>query len=315
MSHEIMIPTDNLPAHIINKELAKSMNEEAGEGISSGAVPRLKVVGKGSFAFKDGDEELIIKPGEMVNVDDNLYMKAVILRAKGPLSRAYYVAEFDPNASDVSAPDCFSNDGLKPDNSVAKPICDVCANCPQAAFGSALKGEGQACTQTKTLAALFPKSPSSTYKVKVTPKALRNFKTYVKKLDAAGIPLRYVFTLIGFVPEETYPVLTFQYGGPVPENAIGKIDALAESAEVLDIIEDKMSASAPKQVTTAEVQQGAKQEPVVEKVVEPEVVKEEVDDPFAAAPETSKTVEVESTTEVAGAAELTAEEIEAELFG
>jgi hypothetical protein len=266
MAHEIMIPTaENLPAHIINPEMARQANADAAANISTGFPPRIKMAGK-TFAVVDGGgAETAIKNKEMVEgPDENMYLKTVVLRARGPLQKVFYINEYDPNA-DGGAPDCFSNDGERPDGSIATPQCDVCANCPQNAYGSARKGEGKACADNKILALFLPNR--GVHQLKITPASLKNWGMYVKKLSAAGIPVGMVFTLVGFDQEATFPVLTFQYGGPLPEAAVGKLADMAASTEAEDIITSKITAAAAPATTSAkpaEKKPEPKPEPVKE---------------------------------------------------
>lgn len=319
MSHEIMIPdAAQLPAHIINPELARQIAEKAGEGISAGRVPRIKMASK-TFVLVDSDGvETIIMPAELeIHKDGNQYLAGIVLDVKGPLPRAFYIAEYDKDA-DAEAPDCFSNDGLKPDASVKSPQCDVCAGCPQAAYGSAKKGEGQACAQTKIAAVLIPKR--GVYKLKVTPAALKFWKSYCKSLGNAGLPLTMVRTLIGFKQDETYPILQFQYGGPVIADQSDKsmriIAALAEKAEsqeVRDIIEDKMQAAPPK---TEGKSAAKKVEEPAKKVEEPVKKPEPVEDELGLGLGEDEPVEqkaAEPDKEVASTNELSDDDIAAEL--
>jgi len=254
MASEIMIPdVAELPAHILNPELARQANEDAAFGVSAGFPARIKMAGK-TFMLVDGNgEETPIKAGQLFKgPDDNLYLKTVVLRAKKELQKVWYATKYNKDA-EGQAPDCFSNDGVKPDASIAAPQCDVCANCPHNAFGSAVNDSGQAtggkaCSDNKILAVFLPnKGPHS---LKITPGSLKNWGLYVKALTSRGIPVGNVFTLIGFVNEATYPVLTFQYGGPLPEQAVGKLAELAVSPEVEEIVTQRITAQTSAPVPT-----------------------------------------------------------------
>lgn len=63
---------------------------------------------------------------------------AVVLDYNPNRSRAYYAGEFDPESP--TKPDCWSNDGVKPDDSVEIPQAGNCANCPMSAKNSRVRG-------------------------------------------------------------------------------------------------------------------------------------------------------------------------------
>jgi hypothetical protein len=249
MAHEIMIPdAAQLPAHIVNPELARQANEDAMANISTGMPPRIKMAGK-TFMLVDGaGEETPVKAKQLVEgPDENMYLKTVVLRARKNLQKMWYAAKYDPNV-EGQAPDCFSNDGEKPDSSIASPQSEVCANCPLNAYGSGTDANGnatggKACSDNKILAVFLPNHGIHT--LKITPASLKNWGLYVKKLNAAGIPVGNVFTLVGFDQTATFPVLTFQYGGPIPETAIAKLAEMAQSPEAEEVVSMRITAQAP----------------------------------------------------------------------
>jgi hypothetical protein len=243
-----MIPdAAQLPAHIINHELARQANEDAAAGISTGFPPRIKMAGK-SFALVDGGgTETPVKAKELVEgPDENMYLKSVVLRARVPLQKVWYATKFDPSAEGQS-PDCFSNDGAKPDATAPSPQCDTCAACPNNAYGSGTDANGRAtagkaCADNKILAVFLPNK--GVHSLKITPASLKNWGLYVKRLSSAGIPVGNVFTLIGFDQAETFPILTFQYGGAIPETAVEKLAALAQSPEAEEVITNRIQGQA-----------------------------------------------------------------------
>jgi hypothetical protein len=262
----LMIPdAASVPAHIKNPELAKQANEDAAAGISTGIPARVKLSGK-QFALVDGNgEETPYPPASLIpGPDGNTYMPMIVLRAKKALTKTWYAAAYNPDG-DAVAPDCFSNDGEKPDASVAAPQADTCATCAYNAFGSGKDQngnptKGKACTDSKILAVFVPQYGIHSFKI--PPASLKNFGLYVKHLSAAGIPVGAVKTLVGFDLTATFPVVVFQFGGYVDEKAMGKLAELAESSEVAEIISGitvTQAAPAPKQVEAPK-----KEEPVVE---------------------------------------------------
>jgi hypothetical protein len=247
MSNALMIPeASEVPAYALNPELAKEMNAEAAAGISTGAFARIKLSGKQFVLVDDNGGEKPVKVGELFMAQDgNAYLPTVILRAKKEIQKAWYVAAYNP-AEEGAAPDCFSNDGIAPDESVGNKQCDNCAQCPMNAFGSGKDQngnatKGKACADNKILA-VFCKG--SIYKLKLPPASLKNFGLYVKELSNRGIPVGNVKTLLGFDEAQTFPILTFSFGGFIAENTLPQLAKLATSPEAEEIANDKITASA-----------------------------------------------------------------------
>ena len=250
MSYEIMIPdAADLPAHIIDHEAAAQANADAIFGVSTGYPARIKMSGKQFVLVDGGGDERAIPNGKLFKgSDDNLYLRMVILRAKRELQKRYYIDKYDP--AETTPPDCFSNDGERPDASIPSPQCETCAGCQQNAYGSATRdgkaGAGKACSDNKMLAVFIPplakgEAAPGVHELKITPSSLKNWGKYAKALGGKGISLGNVFTLATFVDEESYPVLTFQYGGAIPEAGVTQLAQMAESPEALEIVNSKIS--------------------------------------------------------------------------
>jgi len=251
MSNELMIPSKaEIPAYILNPELARQANEDAAAGIGTGFPARIKLMGT-KFALVDGNgEEKPFPPSKLFNgPDDNQYLPIIILRAKKPLQKAWYLRKYDPNADTFQAPDCFSNDGERPDLSSPSKQSETCAACPHNAFGSGTDQngnatKGKACSDSKILAVFVP--GFGIHSFKLPPASLKNFGLYVKQLSGSGIPLGTVKTLAGFDLAQTYPVLVFKFGGFLKPDHMAQLEEMAMSVEVEDIVRGiTVSAAAP----------------------------------------------------------------------
>lgn len=256
--NELMIPeTADVPSYALNPDLAKQANMDAAAGISTGALPRIKMSGK-TFALVDGngDEVPVLANAMHIAEDGNAYLRCIVLAAKAPLVKSFYLKKFDPNATEYEAPDCFSNDGVNPDPSIAAPQSSSCAACPRNAFGSGtdqngIATAGKACSDNKILAVYLP-HVKAVYKLKVAPASLKNFGLFVKNLSNRGIPLGNVITLLGFDQTLTYPSMTFHFGGWVPEQSLQALMTLAEAEETLDIVNETITVAAPSVSPVAE---------------------------------------------------------------
>lgn len=240
MSNDLMIPNKaDVPAHILNPELARQANEEAAAGISTGFPARVKLAG-GKFALVDGGGEEKAFPASklFVGPDEVAYLPLIILRAKKALSKNWFASAYNPS-DDGKGPDCFSGDAERPDPLALAPQSETCASCAHNAFGSGKDQagnptKGKACSDNKIMAAFVP--GFGVHMLKVPPGSLKNFGLYVKQLSAAGIPLGNIKTLIGFEPTKTTSELIFRFGGYLPEDTLPKVLELSNSIETAEII-------------------------------------------------------------------------------
>jgi hypothetical protein len=256
MSEELVVIEGEVPAYALAQQGAVS-NEDALFGLSGGFPPSVSIKSN-KFRLKNRDgEETVLKPGDLV---DGEYLATVMLKARKPYEKSFYAKAWAEG--DNNAPDCFSLDGERPDPSATHKQCETCAACPQNAFGSGRNqaGEptkGKACSDNKIVAVMIPKH--GVFRFKVGPGSLANFGGYVKQLTARNIRLDRVITLVSF-DDNTNGVLRFKYGGFVPDSHITKLDDLADSPEVEEIIVPAtVAASAP--ATTQPEPEPAKEEP------------------------------------------------------
>jgi hypothetical protein len=74
--------------------------------------------------------------------------------AQATAQRTFYMKAYDPNA-EATAPDCWSNDGNKPDASIKNPQGKTCETCPQNVKGSG-QGSTRACRFERRVAVVLP---------------------------------------------------------------------------------------------------------------------------------------------------------------
>lgn len=128
-----------VPAHIKAKErneLTKSLAGNTGTKKISirGSVFRL-VVG-----------------GEEVAKNENRAMNVVVVGGAPNVFRTYHAGKYV--AGESSAPDCWSNDGKRPDASIESPQGSLCETCPQNIKGSG-QNDSRACKYHQYLAVVL----------------------------------------------------------------------------------------------------------------------------------------------------------------
>jgi hypothetical protein len=237
----------NVPAYLSKYAyLIEDLDKDAMAGSAVKMPPRVKLSGK-QFTLVDlNGVEAAYPPAKMVTSDSdgNVYMPVIVLRAKKDLDKAWYATKYMPGQDEYKAPDCWSRDAKRPDSSVAVPQSDLCAHCPNNAFGSGTDQngnptKGKACSDSKILAVLIP--GFGVYQFKIPPASLKTWDEYARKMKACGIPLLTAKTLVGFDLTVSNPVLVFNNGGVLPDEYIPKLIELSQTKEVLEIVQPEAS--------------------------------------------------------------------------
>ena len=81
-------------------------------------------------------------------------LRVVIVGVAPSVQRTWYIKSYDPNAEPTS-PDCWTNDGQKPDASIKNPQGKNCETCPQNVKGSG-QGDTRACRFKRRIAVVLP---------------------------------------------------------------------------------------------------------------------------------------------------------------
>lgn len=226
-----LVPVNvQVPAHLAARigqpsALATSM---AG-GLATGeAFPRISIKGS-RFRIVEGDAETVL---------DSTTIDVVVVGANPRLSKTWYAKAWTPD-SEPAAPECFSLDGVSPDPQSTQPQNDLCASCPQNAWGSKVTQQGQqikACSDKKRLAVVSADDPTGpVYLLEVTPAALKGLNQYQKELAHRGIAPEIVRTRVSFDTDASFPKLKFGFGGFNEADAQEAVDPLFGSAQVKEI--------------------------------------------------------------------------------
>lgn len=230
MSTALTLANTQVPAHLAARIGAPSaLSQSLGSGLSTGeSTARISIKGS-RFRIVEGGTETVL---------DATTIDVVVVGANPRLSKTWYAKPWDKDAEPTS-PDCFSLDGVGPDAQSTAPQNDLCASCPQNAWGSKLTPQGKqikACSDQKRLAVVSADDPSgAVYLLQVTPAALLGLGKYQKELSMRGIPAEIVRTRISFDTDASYPKLKFDFGGFLDANTQHEVDQLFGSEQVLQI--------------------------------------------------------------------------------
>ena len=226
-----IVPTNiQIPAHLANRiGQPSALAQSISGGLTGGAeYPRISIKGS-RFRIVEGGTETVL---------DSTTLDVVVVGANPRLSKTFYAKQWTPD-SEPSSPDCFSLDGIRPHVDSAEPQNDICAGCPQNAWGSKVTPLGQqikACADQKRLAVVAADDPSGpVYLLQVTPAALKGLNAYQKELSRRGIAAEIVRTRISFDTDASFPKLKFGFGGFLDEATMTAVDDLFGSDKVKEI--------------------------------------------------------------------------------
>lgn len=146
------------------------------------------------------------------------------------MQRAFYEVELDDDeVSSGNPPDCVSQDCVV---GKGKPGGE-CAACEYAEYGSAIKGDGQRCKQSRIMYVVRPGQflPAA---LKVPASSLKAAKKYLLKLAGAGLPYTSVVTSFGLEKLKSnsgiaYSGITFSVDQKLDPQYKGVVKAMAES--------------------------------------------------------------------------------------
>jgi hypothetical protein len=171
---------------------------------------------------------------EGVETTVGVTLDTIIVGANPRVSKVFYAKAFDASADNVR-PDCWSNDGLKPDVSIDAPVHNACADCPNNVLGSKILPSGaksKMCADQRHLAVVAAADPTKVYSLTVPVSGMKALREYFKDLGNYNIGPEEVVTELGFDDAASFPKITFKQKGYVPEKAIGRIDNLLTSDSV-----------------------------------------------------------------------------------
>lgn len=231
MANDLIPANLNIPAHVaarmgVPSVLASSMVGGIGSGVS---FPRISIKGS-RFRIVEGDVETVL---------ESTAIEVIIVGANPRLSKTWYEKAWSPDNEPVK-PDCQSLDGIAPSADSTSPQNDLCATCPQNAWGSKINPtngqEMKACSDLKRLAVVAADDASGPiYLLTVTPAALKGLNAFQKELTVRGIPPEIVKTKVSFDTDASFPKLKFTFGGFLDAEQQATVDGLFGTPAVVEV--------------------------------------------------------------------------------
>src|SRR5262245_26694539 len=160
---------------------SKAVGDTLAGNLGQGSIPYLSILG-GRFTLIDaaGNES----PAGGFDQAIGVYIDCTIIDVNDHISKIYYDAPFDPNASGWSPPTCWSDNGVAPSRNANKPQSPTCASCQWFPWGSAtskVSGKGvKACSDYQKLAILVT-GYEPIFLLRVPPNSLNPLREYLHR--------------------------------------------------------------------------------------------------------------------------------------
>lgn len=280
MSNVALFSGNNVPAFVKQRgELSAMAKALAGGGGNGGK--RISIKG-GVFR--------LMSAGKEVAAIDERYLDVVIVNAAPKVSRTFYMAQYD--ADKVSAPDCWSADGVAPAADASNKQSDKCDTCPQNIQGSG-NGNSRACRFSQRLAVVLANDIEGDVLQLTLPATSifgkedgenRPLQAYARWLTAQNVDPSEVVTRMKFDTKSESPKLFFKPMRWLTDDEFPTVKEKGESAEAISAI-----------TMTVAKQDGVVAKPVEETIggkrpTKPAapVAQDEEDEPPAPAPKAKK---------------------------
>lgn len=297
MSNITLFNSSNVPAFARNNELSDTAKALTGGGTGA-STKRISIKG-GVFRLVAGGKEI-------TSIEDR-HLDVVIVRAAPKVSRIFYAGAYD--ADKIVRPECWSNDGEKPDASLESPQNSTCMGCPQNEAGSGM-GNSRACRFQQRLAVVLANDLEGSVLQLTLPATSifgkedgdkRPLQAFARYLAAQTPPVNpeQIITRMKFDTKAESPKLFFQPVRWLTDDEYPAVVAQSESddakkAVTLTVAQADGVKAAPMAIPGAAPKAAAKPAPAP--VVEDE--EEEAPAPKAKAPKTKPAADVDDEPEV-----------------
>jgi len=233
MSNVAIFNPGQVPAHIAKRGISAVAKALAGGSSQTGK----------RISIKGGVFRLVAGGKEITSIDDR-HLDVIIVRAAPKVSRIFYAGAY--NADAIVRPDCWSNDGEKPDASIAAPQSKTCMGCPQNEAGSG-NGNSRACRFQQRLAVVLANNPEGDVLQLTLPATSifgkeegdkRPLQAYARFLAAQTPPVNpeQIVTRMKFDTKAESPKLFFRAARSLNESEMAAVIEKGQSPEALSAI-------------------------------------------------------------------------------
>lgn len=234
MGQLIPFESAQLPAHL-RGPAAAAINEDL-TNHAGGGFPVLSIKGKSFAVVRDGERTTLMNPKDPDSPAN--YVELVIIKANKNTSKVWYASGYVEGA-EAKKPDCFSNDGIRPDDSSEQKQHPVCATCRHNQWGARITPDGKkgkTCADSVRMAVAPADALNDPMLLRVPPATIRVLGEYGTFLGKKGVSYPAVVTRIGFDADQATPKLNFKPMGFLDEKQFKAVLEARESDVVQSIL-------------------------------------------------------------------------------
>jgi hypothetical protein len=228
MSNISVFNPAQVPAFAQNSELS-----DTAKSLMGGAITSSKRI-----SIKGGVFRLVAGGKEIASIEER-HLDVIVVKAAPKVSRIFYAKSYD--GDNITGPDCWSNDGEKPDASIKAAQSATCMTCPQNIAGSG-QGNSRACRYQQRMAVMLADNPDDVLQLTLPATSVfgkedgdkRPLQAYVRHLALASPPVdvEKIVTRMKFDTKAESPKLFF---APVRwlttvEYELGKAKSMTQEA-------------------------------------------------------------------------------------
>ena len=180
-----------------------------------------------------------------------------LVRVPKHLSKRFYIGGYPGEGQDRKPPDCWSNDGVRPDPSLTppaqpdnRPLPTSCARCYFDGIGSMVSQDGKkkmkACADYKRVVVklyypqVSPELENMPILLTVPAASLQNLKAYGAQLDAHKVAALGRVTYIKLDDDVSYGKQQFRPGPALSDEELLNVRAMRQSEETAGILREEM---------------------------------------------------------------------------
>jgi hypothetical protein len=214
--------TTNLPTVVGLSSLAADViSGSRGEGRM---FPEINISGsRWRLRMLDGEEHVL----------NTFNIQFALIAANPAKSKTFYLTKYNPEG-ETRAPDCASDDGIRPNDGVEHPQSPSCANCPHNVWGSAINEvsgkKNKRCKDSKRIAVMLVGDPDAQiFAWRLSPMNMLAFADAVKDAVRQNIDLERVVFDASFDAKSDYPRVVFTIKRPLTEEELHAAAQLRQS--------------------------------------------------------------------------------------
>ena len=289
MTSIVAFESGKLPAYLTKIDVSE-LNQDLTSHASTG-FPIMSIKGK-VFTLSRGDEKTVL-PNPKDPDSPATAIDVVIVKVNKGTSKVFYLNGY--KEGEQAKPDCFSNNGDKPDAGSKQPQAKSCQACPHNQWGSKIGengGKGKACQDSVRIAIAPPDQVNDPMLLRVPPASIKALGELGTACAKRGVPYNAAVTKISFDLASATPKLLFKPVGLLDDATFNTVLEVANSDIVRNITGNGFSSEPAPELPAAKAEP-AEEAPAPKPVAKAKPKVEEHDEEPPKAAVKAKPVDIE----------------------